>query len=154
MDDALVWGAPEKQGGVPLLEDERPVHKRVYVGQQHREALVCADLLYCKTGPAPDVLGSLGLDAAGKFSKCLDLKEGIPATEGNIGDGVRLDDVQDFVYTHPFAVRDIPGLRIMTAPAVVRAAGAVYRRAQTRAVGHGLLHDFEYGNFIRARHGP
>ena len=81
MDDALVWGAPEKQGGVPLLEDERPVHKRVYVGQEHGEMLVRADLLYCVTRPAPDGLARFSLDAAGQFSEGLYLKEGVASAE-------------------------------------------------------------------------
>ena len=153
MDNALVRRPPEKQGGIPLFKYERTVHKSVYVRQKHSKMRVRTDLLYGKSRPAPDSLGSFGFNAAGKFREGLHLKEWVASAEGNIGDSVSLDDFHNLVDAHPFAVGYIPGLGVVAALAVVGAAGAVYRCAQTRAVGHGLLHDFEYGNFIRVRHG-
>ena len=98
MDNALVRRPPEKQGGIPLFKYERTVHKGVYVRQKHSKMRVRTDLLYGKSRPAPDSLGSFGFDAAGKFREGLHLKEWVASAEGNIGDSVSLDDFHNLLH--------------------------------------------------------
>ena len=87
---------------ITKLCNERAVNQSIYVRKQLAEAFVSEYIFVCESGITPDILAGLLLDAAGQFSECLNLIEGISSRESNICEFISLDDLQDLVY------RDFP----------------------------------------------
>ena len=75
MYNPLVGAASEVEVRITKISDEWTVYQGVDVWENLALTRICEDFFICKAGIAPDVLSGFLFDAAGKFSKCLDLIE-------------------------------------------------------------------------------
>ena len=98
VDDALVGAAAEVELGIAKGFDERAVDQCIYIWKDPAHTLIGKDFFVCKAGIAPDIFRGLLLYATGKFSKRLDLIQGIATRKGDIGEFICLDNLKKVIY--------------------------------------------------------
>lgn len=133
---ALVGAAAERKIGIAEVLDEGSVDKDVKIREYHAQAFVCKNVLIFEAGVAPDCLVGFFLDAAGQLGEGLNLIERVASGEGDVCEFVVLDDVKELLDRHFPAAFEVPGLGVMAAGTMMRAAGAVDGGAQAGTVGH------------------
>ncbi len=148
IDYALIGAASEKEAGIPLLQNEWAVYKNVYVGQHPGHFFAGQDFLVGEARPAPYCLVGILLYKLGQKGEGLCLIEGVSAGEGDVAHLVFQHNLQQFLYAHPLAVINIPGLGIVAAGAMMVAAGTVNGGTETRSVRHCLMQYVKYANFV------
>ena len=126
--------------------DEGAIDQYIYILQQILCSVVVQEVFVAEACVAPYRLVGLRLDACGKLGKAFCLEERVAASEGDIGEGVGHNLLEEVVCASVIANTKCPRLRVVAAWAFVFATCTIDARAEARAIYCGVVQDTEYVN--------